>query len=195
MGLLYREGARICTRKLKERSCILEADLRFQCVVRLIIHGLEPLVGAVLAREAKGQVAEPAACLGAVPVLDVRGDLHDVAGRKALGGLVLFLVPALALNADKNLAASAFSLDCRFGTGLGVELLERTGGSCVFTSDGMRLRQRAEEMLSLVKQSEMGLADRELGILGGIRIGAGKRRRCGDVVAFRHALAWADRVL
>lgn len=119
MGLLYREGTRICTRKLKERSRILEADLRFQCVVCLFGDGLEPFIGALLAREFEGKVAEPAACFGTVPVLDVCGDLHDVAGHKALGGLALFLVPALALNADKNLAASAFSLDCRFGTGAG----------------------------------------------------------------------------
>lgn len=50
-------------------------------------------------------------------------------------------------------------------------------------------------MLSLAKQSEMGLADRKLGIMGGIRIGAGKRRHCDDAVAFQHVLAWADRVL
>lgn len=187
----------MCTRKLKERFCILETDLRFQCVVCLLDDRLEPFVGAVLAREAKGQVAEPAACLGAVPVLDVCGNLHDVVGHKALGGLALFLVPALALNADKNLAATLRGVvDMSLWNGrLDVELLDRTGGSCVFTSDGMRLRQRAEEMLSLVRQSEMGLADRELGIMGGIRIGAGKRRHCDDAVALHHALAWADRVL
>lgn len=102
-----------------------------------------------------------------------------------------------ALNADKNLAATLRGVvDMPLWNGrLDVELLDRTGGSCVFTSDGMRLRQRAEEMLSLVKQSEMGLADRELGIMGGIRIGAGKRRHCDDAVAFQHVLAWADRVL
>lgn len=57
---------------------------------------------------------------------------------------------------------------------LGVELFERTNRSCVLTSDGMRLRQRAEEIISLVEQTEGELADRELGITGNIRIGAGE---------------------
>ena len=55
---------------------------------------------------------------------------------------------------------------------LGVELFERTNRSCVLTSDGMRLRQCAEEILSLVDQTEMEMSDRELGITGNIRIGA-----------------------
>lgn len=59
---------------------------------------------------------------------------------------------------------------------LGVELFERTNRSCVLTTDGMRLRQRAEEILSLVGQTEMELADRELGIMGNIRIGAGETK-------------------
>lgn len=57
---------------------------------------------------------------------------------------------------------------------LGVELFERTNRSCMLTSDGMRLRQRAEEILSLVDQTEMEMLDRELGITGNIRIGAGE---------------------
>lgn len=59
---------------------------------------------------------------------------------------------------------------------LGVELFERTNRSCVLTSDGMRLRQRAEEIISLVEQTEGELADRELGIAGNIRFGAGETR-------------------
>ena len=59
---------------------------------------------------------------------------------------------------------------------LGVELFERTNRSCVLTSDGMRLRQRAEEIVSLVEQTELELADRELGIAGVIRIGAGETK-------------------
>lgn len=59
---------------------------------------------------------------------------------------------------------------------LGVELFERTNRSCILTSDGMRLRQRAEEIISLVEQTEGELADRELGIAGNIRIGAGETR-------------------
>lgn len=59
---------------------------------------------------------------------------------------------------------------------LGVELFERTNRSCVLTSDGMRLRQRAEEILSLVEQTESEMGDRELGIEGNVRIGAGETR-------------------
>lgn len=59
---------------------------------------------------------------------------------------------------------------------LGVELFERTNRSCVLTSDGMRLRQRAEEIVSLVEQTELELAERELGIAGVIRIGAGESK-------------------
>ena len=65
---------------------------------------------------------------------------------------------------------------------LGVELFERTNRSCVLTGDGMRLRQRAEEIVSLVEQTEMELADRELGISGNIRIGA------GETQAMKHVL-------
>ena len=57
---------------------------------------------------------------------------------------------------------------------LGVELFERTNRSFVLTGDGMRLRQRAEEILSLVDQTEMEMTNHELGIMGNIRIGAGE---------------------
>lgn len=65
---------------------------------------------------------------------------------------------------------------------LGVELFERTNRSCVLTSDGMRLRQRAEEILSLVEQTESELGDQELGITGNIRIGAGETKAMRDVL-------------
>ncbi len=57
---------------------------------------------------------------------------------------------------------------------LGVTLFERTNRSCVLTGDGMRLRQRAEEILSLVEQTEVELADGEGALTGTIRIGAGE---------------------
>ena len=41
-----------------------------------------------------------------MPVLDVCRDLDDVAGMQALCRLALFLIPALALNADQHLAAA-----------------------------------------------------------------------------------------
>ncbi len=57
---------------------------------------------------------------------------------------------------------------------LGVTLFDRTNRSCVLTGEGMRLRQRAEEILSLVEQAESELADGEGALTGTIRIGAGE---------------------
>ncbi len=57
---------------------------------------------------------------------------------------------------------------------LGCRLFVRTNRSCVLTEDGMRLRQRAEEILSLVEQTEGELAERAGDFAGNIRIGAGE---------------------
>ena len=59
---------------------------------------------------------------------------------------------------------------------LGCTLFDRTNRSTVLTEDGMRLRQRAEEILSLVDQTEDELADRGGSLTGNIRIGAGETR-------------------
>ena len=58
---------------------------------------------------------------------------------------------------------------------LGCELFERTNRSTILTESGMRLRQRAEEILSLVDQAESELMDGGR-ISGNIRIGAGETR-------------------
>ena len=65
---------------------------------------------------------------------------------------------------------------------LGVELFERTNRSCVLTGDGMRLRQRTEEILALVDQTESEMGDQELGIAGNIRIGAGETQAMSYVL-------------
>ena len=57
---------------------------------------------------------------------------------------------------------------------LGVTLFERTNRSCTLTSEGMRLRQRAEEVVSLVEQTEHELTDDVGKLSGPIRIGAGE---------------------
>lgn len=57
---------------------------------------------------------------------------------------------------------------------LGVTLFDRTNRSCVLTGDGMRLRQRAEEILSLVDQTESELTDTQGALSGTVRIGAGE---------------------
>ena len=59
---------------------------------------------------------------------------------------------------------------------LGCALFDRTNRSTVLTEDGMRLRQRAEEILSLVDQTQDELADRGGSLSGTIRIGAGETR-------------------
>lgn len=82
------------------------AGLDLQCAVLLVVHGFEPLVARVLTGEPKGQVAEPAVGGGAMPMLDVCRNLDDIAGVQALRGLALFLVPALAVDADQHLSAA-----------------------------------------------------------------------------------------
>ena len=57
---------------------------------------------------------------------------------------------------------------------LGVALFERTNRSCTLTGEGMRLRQRAEEIISLVEQAEAELSDDAGELAGVIRIGAGE---------------------
>ncbi|WP_321971842.1 LysR family transcriptional regulator [Paratractidigestivibacter sp.] len=57
---------------------------------------------------------------------------------------------------------------------LGVTLFDRTNRACVLTGDGMLLRQRAEEIISLVDQTEAELADDEHELSGNIRIGGGE---------------------
>lgn len=59
---------------------------------------------------------------------------------------------------------------------LGCTLFDRTNRSTMLTEDGMRLRQRAEEIVSLVDQTETELADRGGELSGTIRIGAGETR-------------------
>ena len=59
---------------------------------------------------------------------------------------------------------------------LGCTLFDRTNRSTMLTEDGMRLRQRAEEILALVDQTQDELADRGGGLTGTIRIGAGETR-------------------
>lgn len=57
---------------------------------------------------------------------------------------------------------------------LGVTLFERTNRSCTLTGEGMRLRQRAEEIIALVDQAQRELSDDQGELSGVIRIGAGE---------------------
>lgn len=65
---------------------------------------------------------------------------------------------------------------------LGCTLFERTNRSTILTEDGMRLRQRAEEILSLVDQTEGELMARDTELAGNIRVGAGETRSMQTVV-------------
>ncbi|WP_293673165.1 LysR family transcriptional regulator [uncultured Parolsenella sp.] len=59
---------------------------------------------------------------------------------------------------------------------LGCTLLDRTNRATMLTEDGMRLRQRAEEIVSLVDQTECDITDRGGELAGNTRIGAGETR-------------------
>ena len=56
---------------------------------------------------------------------------------------------------------------------LGKKLFTRTNRSTVLTEEGVHLRQRAEEILSLVDQTEAEIRDDSSDLSGNIRIGAG----------------------
>ena len=51
-------------------------------------------------------MTEPAALLGAVPMLYLGGNCHDIAGLQALGRLALLLIPALTIHTDQHLPAA-----------------------------------------------------------------------------------------
>ena len=57
---------------------------------------------------------------------------------------------------------------------LGKKLFTRTSRSTVLTEDGMHLRQRAEEILALVSQTEDEMKNDTIDLAGCIRIGAGE---------------------
>ncbi len=65
---------------------------------------------------------------------------------------------------------------------LGVMLFERTNRSCTLTGEGMRLRQRAEEIISLVERAESELTDDAGELEGTIRIGAGETQAMSFVL-------------
>ena len=57
---------------------------------------------------------------------------------------------------------------------LGKQLFVRTNRSTHLTEEGIHLRQRAEEILSLVRQTEAEISNDQLELTGCIRIGAGE---------------------
>ena len=73
---------------------------------------------------------------------------------------------------------------------LGKKLFMRTNRSTLLTADGMRLRQRAEEILSLVERTEVEIADNDSNLVGKIRIGAAE---AGEVSLLAEAFASLQR--
>ena len=59
---------------------------------------------------------------------------------------------------------------------LGKQLFIRTNRNTKLTEDGIHLRQRAEEILSLVRQTEAEISDDQTDLTGCIRLGAGETR-------------------
>ena len=51
-------------------------------------------------------MGKPTVCHGAVPVLDIRGDIDHISRMERLGFLTPFLIPVLSGDADKNLSAA-----------------------------------------------------------------------------------------
>lgn len=84
------------------RSCIHVSVLRI-CIIG---DELAPFVARLRAWDLEGEMGEPARSLGAVPVLDACRDLDDVTWGQALQRFALFLIPALAVDANDDLAAA-----------------------------------------------------------------------------------------
>ena len=78
----------------------------FNCVILLVGDRLLPLVGAILPRNLHRKVREPASLRGPVPVLDIRRNVDDRAGKNLHGRLSLFLIPAAPGHADQHLSAA-----------------------------------------------------------------------------------------
>ena len=71
-----------------------------------IVHGLQPFVARALSGNLHGEMLEPAAGRGSVPVLDSGGDVYRVALADALSGLAPLLIVSFARSDDEDLAAA-----------------------------------------------------------------------------------------
>ena len=94
--------------RFKER-CAKHLDAETLLRQHVVLHvgdGLAPLVGTVGARGFEGHVAHPAVGRSTMPVLHVRGDVHHVTGDDLAGLFAPFLIPALAVGDEQDLAAA-----------------------------------------------------------------------------------------
>ena len=77
-----------------------------ELTVFFVRNGFEPLVGSVLAGNLECKMGEPAIGRRPVPVLDIRRNVDDRAGKNLHGRLSLFLIPAAPGHADQHLSAA-----------------------------------------------------------------------------------------
>lgn len=84
--------------------------MNLQFIIFLVGDGLAPVVRAAYAGDLDRDMGKPTVLFRAVPVLYSRGDSHDIAGLEALRRFALFLIPALAVNADEELSAAALRI-------------------------------------------------------------------------------------
>ena len=83
---------------------------QLQRSVGFVGDGFQPFVGAALAGDLHGDMAEPAILFRTVPVLHLGGNHHHAAGGQAHGGLAGLLIPALTGGAQQKLPAALFGM-------------------------------------------------------------------------------------
>ena len=91
MALIRRQSLSLLVRRFK---------------VFLVVHGLQPLVGGLLARNLHREMRKPAIGRRTVPMFHTRGDVDHVARAQLLCRFTPFLVKPSASQADEDLPAA-----------------------------------------------------------------------------------------
>ena len=129
--------------------------------VLLLLHRLQPFVGAALARHLNRQVGKPTVGGGAVPMLDPGGNVRKIAGQKTLRGLAPFLKEALPGDADQDLTASPIGV-----MNVPIVAAARLKGD---VTDADLLLRKGRKIASSAEIPRIGIvwrADREQGLCG-----------------------------
>ena len=87
------------------RCCAPERDSA-KLAIHLVVHSLQPLVGAAISGHLQGQMGEPAVRSCAVPMLYLGRDVDHIPGMQLPGFLAPLLIPAPTGHADQDLAAA-----------------------------------------------------------------------------------------